>query len=85
MKQHDCIDTIGQVPRMPADPPALGELWLAWLAGRLRRLPDAAAGRGSSARASAASSPRWTTACCATSALSRSAAFAETQKWFWQP
>jgi uncharacterized protein YjiS (DUF1127 family) len=84
MKQHDCIETIGQVSRVPADPPALGELWLAWLASRLLRLPDRLLvwlERSRQRRDLGAMEDRM----LRDIGLSRSAAFAETRKWFWQP
>lgn len=84
MNQSDCSDTIGQVPRLPAEPPALGRLRLAWLASRLRRLPAqllAWLERPRQRRQLGAMDERM----LRDIGVSRSAAFAETQKWFWQP
>jgi uncharacterized protein YjiS (DUF1127 family) len=84
MKQQDCIDTIGQVSRVPADLPALGELWLVWLASQLGPLPQwplVWAERSRQRRGLGALDDRM----LRDIGLSRSAAFAETQKWFWQP
>jgi uncharacterized protein YjiS (DUF1127 family) len=83
MKQHDCTDTIGQVPRMPAGP-TLGGLWLAWLASRLLRLPDRLLvwlERSRQRRDLDAMDDRM----LRDIGVSRSAAWGETQKWFWQP
>jgi uncharacterized protein YjiS (DUF1127 family) len=84
MRPHDCTDTIGQVPRMPAGPPALGGLWLAWLAGRLRHLPGQLLmwlERSRQRRDLGAMDDRM----LRDIGVSRSAAWGETQKWFWQP
>ena len=84
MRQHDCTDTIGQVPRMPAGPQALGRLWLGWLASRLRHLPDQLLvwlDRSRQRRVLGAMDDRM----LRDIGVSRSAAFAETRKWFWQP
>ena len=84
MKQHDCIDTIGHAPRLPVGPPALGRLWLAWLASRLQRLPDpllAGLERSRQRRDLGQMDERM----LRDIGVSRSAAWAETQKWFWQP
>jgi uncharacterized protein YjiS (DUF1127 family) len=84
MIQRDCADTIGQVPRMPVEPPALGRLWLAWLANRLRRLPDQLLvwlERSRQRRDLGALDDRM----LRDIGVSRGAAFAETRKWFWQP
>ena len=84
MKQHDCTDTIGQVPRLPAGPPTLGQLWLAWLASRLRRLPDQLlvwVERSRQRRDLGAMDDRM----LRDIGVSHSAAFAEMRKWFWQP
>jgi uncharacterized protein YjiS (DUF1127 family) len=84
MKQHDCIDTIGHAPRLPAAPPTLGGLWLAWLASRLRRLSDqllAGLERSRQRRDLGQMDDRM----LRDIGVSRSAAWTETQKWFWQP
>jgi uncharacterized protein YjiS (DUF1127 family) len=84
MKQHDCTDAIGQVPRLPAEPPALGQLWLTWLASRLRRLPDQLlvwVDRSRQRRHLGEMDDRM----LRDIGLSRTSAWAETQKWFWQP
>jgi uncharacterized protein YjiS (DUF1127 family) len=84
MRQHDCIDTIGQAPRLAAPPPTLGGLWLAWLASPLRRLPDRLLlwlERSRQRRRLAALDDRM----LRDIGLSRTAVWAETQKRFWQP
>jgi uncharacterized protein YjiS (DUF1127 family) len=84
MTQHDCADTIGQAPRMPVEPPALGRLWLAWLASWLRRLPDQLLmwlERSRQRRDLGALDDRM----LRDIGVSRGVAFAETRKWFWQP
>ena len=84
MRQHHCTDTIGQVPRMQVESPALGRLWLAWLTSRLQRLPDPLLmwlERSRQRRQLGAMDDRM----LRDIGVSRSAAFVETQKWFWQP
>ncbi len=84
MRQHDCTDTMWQVPRMPARPPALGALWLAWVAARLRHLPGQLLvwlERSRQRRGLGAMDDRM----LRDIGVSRSAAWGETQKWFWQP
>ena len=84
MAQRDCTDTIGQVPRLPVEPPALVRLWLAWLAGRLRSLPDQLLmwlERSRQRRHLGQMDDRM----LRDIGVGRGAAFAETQKWFWQP
>jgi uncharacterized protein YjiS (DUF1127 family) len=69
---------------MPAGPPALGGLWLAWLASRLRHLPDQLLmwlERSRQRRVLGAMDDRM----LRDIGVSRGAAFAETRKWFWQP
>jgi uncharacterized protein YjiS (DUF1127 family) len=84
MKQHDCIDTIGHAPRLPAAPPMLGRLWLAWLASQPRRLAHellAGLERSRQRRDLGQMDDRM----LRDIGVSRNAAWAETQKWFWQP
>lgn len=84
MRQRDCIETIGQVPRLPVEPPALARLWLAWLASRLRRVPDGLLvwlERSRQRRRLAEMDDRM----LRDIGVSRGAAFDETRKWFWQP
>ena len=84
MKHHDCIDTIGQVSRRPARSPAVARLWVAWLASRLQRLPHRLPvwlDRSRQRRDLGAMDDRM----LRDIGVSRSAAFAETRKWFWQP
>jgi uncharacterized protein YjiS (DUF1127 family) len=84
MKQHDCTDAIGQVHRLPVEPPALGQLWLAWLASHLQRLPDQLLvwlDRSRQRRHLGAMDDRM----LRDIGLSRTSAWAETRKWFWQP
>jgi uncharacterized protein YjiS (DUF1127 family) len=84
MKQHDCTDAIGQVPRLPVEPPTLGQLWLLWLARRLRRLPDlllVCLDRSRQRRRLGEMDDRM----LRDIGLSRTSAWAEMQKWFWQP
>jgi uncharacterized protein YjiS (DUF1127 family) len=69
---------------MPVEPPALGRLWLGWLARRLRHLPDQLLvwlDRSRQRRVLGAMDDRM----LRDIGVSRSAAFAETRKWFWQP
>jgi uncharacterized protein YjiS (DUF1127 family) len=69
---------------MPAGPPTLGRLWLGWLASRLRHLPDQLLvwlDRSRQRRVLGAMDDRM----LRDIGVSRSAAFAETRKWFWQP
>jgi uncharacterized protein YjiS (DUF1127 family) len=80
MKQHDCTDTIGQAPRLPVEPPALGQLWLAWLASRLDQLL-VWLDRSRQRRQLGEMDDRM----LRDIGLSRTSAWAETQKWFWQP
>jgi uncharacterized protein YjiS (DUF1127 family) len=82
MEQHDCTDAIGQVPRLPVEPP--GQLWLTWLASRLRRLPDQLlvwVDRSRQRRHLGEMDDRM----LRDIGLSRTSAWAETRKWFWQP
>lgn len=84
MTQHDCIETIGQVSRVPADSPALGGLWLAWVAARLRHPPGQLLvwlERSRQRRDLGTMDDRM----LRDIGVSRSAAWGETQKWFWQP
>lgn len=84
MKQSHCMDTIELDARLPAAPPALGRLWLAWLLSRLRRLPDQllmCLERSRQRRQLAQLDARM----LRDIGVSRSAAFDETRKWFWQP
>jgi uncharacterized protein YjiS (DUF1127 family) len=84
MKQHDCTDAIGHASRLPVEPPALGQLWLVWLASRLRTLPDQALlwlDRSRQRRHLSEMDDRM----LRDIGLSRTSAWAETQKWFWQP
>jgi uncharacterized protein YjiS (DUF1127 family) len=84
MKSSGCMDTLGWAPRLPAAPPALGRLWLGWLASRLRRLPDQVLmglERSRQRRQLGQLDQRM----LRDIGVSRSAAFAETRKWFWQP
>jgi uncharacterized protein YjiS (DUF1127 family) len=83
MKQHDCTDAIGQVPRLSVEPPALGPLWAAWLASRLKDVADQMLGwpeQSRQRRQLGAMDDRM----LRDIGLSRPAAWAETQKWFWQ-
>jgi uncharacterized protein YjiS (DUF1127 family) len=80
MEQHHCADTIGQVPRLPVEPPALRQLWLAWLAGRIDQLLlwlD----RSRQRRRLGELDDRM----LRDIGLGRTAVWAEQQKWFWQP
>jgi uncharacterized protein YjiS (DUF1127 family) len=84
MRQPNCADTIGQIPHLPVEPPALGRLWLAWLTGLLRRLADQPLvwlERSGQRRQLGAMDERM----LRDIGISRSAAFVETRKWFWQP
>jgi uncharacterized protein YjiS (DUF1127 family) len=84
MKQHHCTHPIGQVPGLPAEPAPLGGLWLAWLASWLRHLPDDVLlwlERARQRRRLGGMDDRT----LRDIGVSRSAAFAETRKWFWQP
>lgn len=84
MKQHDCIDTIGRADRVTAAPPALARLWLAWRAGCLGRLPDRLLmwlDRSRQRRRLGEMDDHM----LRDIGVARIAAWAETQKWFWQP
>jgi uncharacterized protein YjiS (DUF1127 family) len=74
MKQSDCIDTIGLARR----PPAFG------LVDWLRRLPDQVL-MGLERSRQRRQLARLDARMLRDIGVSRSAAFGETRKWFWQP
>jgi uncharacterized protein YjiS (DUF1127 family) len=84
MKHPDWTHTILPSPRLAAAPAALGRLWLAWLTGRLQRLLDQLPvwlERSRQRRQLGKMDDRM----LRDIGVSRSMAFVETQKWFWQP
>ena len=83
MKQQHWTDTIGRVPGLPLEARTLGGLWLAWLASQPRRLLELLLvwlERSCQRRRLGAMDERM----LRDIGVSRSAAFAETSKWFWQ-
>ena len=83
MKQQDCIDTIAQDLRLPVEP-TLGRLWLGWLVSRVQPMPEQLLvwlDRSRQRRHLATMDDRM----LRDIGISRAAAWAETQKWFWQP
>jgi uncharacterized protein YjiS (DUF1127 family) len=83
MKKPNCIHSIHRVAPL-REPPTLVGLWLAWLAGRLRHMPEQLLvwlERSRQRRRLGEMDDRM----LRDIGVSRSAAFTEMQKWFWQP
>jgi uncharacterized protein YjiS (DUF1127 family) len=84
MEQANCTPAIERGPGLPVEPTGLARLWLKWLASRLVRMPDLLllyVDRARQRRRLLELNDRM----LRDIGVSRPAAWAEAQKWFWQP